>query len=51
MKITDEIKKRRLYFDGGTGTLLQAQGLAPGELPEAWNVTHPEKIIALHRRT
>lgn len=49
MKITDEIKKRRLYFDGGTGTLLQAQGLAPGELPEAWNVTHPEKIIALHR--
>lgn len=49
MKITDEIKQRRLYFDGGTGTLLQAQGLAPGETPEAWNETHPEVIIALHR--
>ena len=49
MKITDEIKKRRLYFDGGTGTLLQAQGLVPGEAPEAWNITYPEKITALHR--
>ncbi len=49
MKITDEIKKRRLYFDGGTGTFLQAQGLAPGEAPEAWNEAHPENIIALHR--
>lgn len=39
---------QRLYFDGGTGTVLQAMGLAPGETPESWNLTHPEKIIALH---
>ncbi len=49
MKITDEIKKRRLYFDGGTGTLLQSQGLAAGELPETWNEKYPERIVALHR--
>ncbi len=48
MDIRTEIRKRRLYFDGGTGTILQAMGLAPGELPETWNLTHPENVIALH---
>ncbi len=32
------------------GTLLQAEGLAPGELPETWNIEHPEKVEAIHRR-
>ncbi len=40
---------RRLFLDGGTGTLLQAAGLLPGELPESWNLTHPERISELHR--
>ena len=31
------------------GTLLQAQGLCPGELPERWNLTHHEVIRAIHR--
>ena len=31
------------------GTLLQAEGLAPGELPERWNITHAENIIKIHR--
>ena len=26
-----------LFFDGGMGTMLQAAGLAPGELPERLN--------------
>ncbi|MBQ8894759.1 MAG: homocysteine S-methyltransferase family protein [Clostridia bacterium] len=39
---------KRLYFDGGTGTVLQAMGLAAGETPESWNLSHPEKITALH---
>lgn len=30
--------------------LLQAEGLAPGELPETWNIEHPEKVKAIHRR-
>ena len=36
-----------LFFDGGTGSVLQAQGLLPGELPENWNVEQPEKIVQL----
>jgi len=37
-----------LYLDGGTGSVLQGQGLKPGEFPETWNVIHPDKIISLH---
>lgn len=40
--------KQVLFFDGGTGSVLQAQGLQPGELPEIWNITNSEKIINLH---
>ncbi len=49
MKITEYIKEHILYLDGGMGTLLQAQGLAPGELPERWNLTHPDVITSIHR--
>ncbi|MBQ8404535.1 MAG: homocysteine S-methyltransferase family protein [Clostridia bacterium] len=49
MKITEYIKENILYLDGGLGTLLQAEGLAPGELPELWNITHAEKIRKIHR--
>ncbi len=49
MKITEFLKDNRLFLDGGMGTLLQAQGLAPGELPERWNLTHPDTIRAVHR--
>ena len=49
MRITDYLKEHNLYLDGGMGTLLQAQGLCPGELPERWNITHPEVIRAIHR--
>lgn len=49
MKITEYIKEHILYLDGGMGTLLQAQGLGVGELPERWNVTHPELIQKIHR--
>ena len=47
--IREFLGKERLFFDGGTGTLLQARGLRPGELPELWNLTHPEIISGLHR--
>lgn len=49
MKFIDALHSQRLFFDGGTGTLLQAQGLKGGELPETWNLLHPERISALHR--
>ena len=36
-------------LDGGMGTLLQQQGLTPGERPEEWNITHPDAITAIHK--
>ena len=49
MKILEYIKENILYLDGGMGTLLQEKGLMPGELPERWNVTHPDVISDIHR--
>ena len=37
-----------LFFDGGTGTILQSLGLKGGELPETWNLSRSEDIINLH---
>ena len=40
-----------LLSDGAMGTRLQAEGLGPGEAPEAWNLTRPEileKIAAAY---
>ncbi len=48
--LRERLGKELLYFDGGMGTLLQENGLAPGELPETWNVEHPEVIREIHRR-
>lgn len=48
-KITELIKEKRIYFDGGTGTVLQSMGLPAGQPPELWNIEHPEKIISLHK--
>ncbi len=47
--IRELLKKKRLYFDGGTGTLLQEMGLKGGEPPELWNKANPQKITALHK--
>ena len=47
--IRELIKNKRLYFDGGTGTLLQEMGLKGGEPPELWNISNPQKITALHK--
>lgn len=49
MNIREALKKRILFFDGGTGSLLQEAGLKPGELPETWNNSHPEVVTKLHR--
>ena len=43
------LRTRRLFIDGGMGSLLQAQGLTPGELPERWNLSHPDVIEGVHR--
>lgn len=48
-ELLNEIEKRIVFFDGGMGSLLQANGLKPGELPETWNILHPDIITRLHR--
>lgn len=49
MKILDYLKENIVYLDGGMGTLLQKRGLKPGELPERWNVSHPDEIIDIQK--
>jgi len=38
-----------LISDGAWGTQLQARGLAPGESPDTWNLTHPDRVEAVAR--
>lgn len=49
MNFSEYLKNNIVYLDGGMGTLLQAQGLTPGEHPEKWNVSHPEIITDIHK--
>ena len=49
MNILNYLKENIVTLDGGMGTLLQAEGLRPGELPERWNLLHPEVIRRIHR--
>ncbi|WP_290776447.1 homocysteine S-methyltransferase family protein [Anaerofustis sp.] len=49
MNILDLIKKRKVFFDGGIGTLLQERGLKAGELPEKWNIDNPDEIKRIHK--
>lgn len=52
VKAADIFKKAYsdfVFIDGGCGSILQAQGLQPGELPETWNIIHPEIIQKMHR--
>ena len=50
MDFRDFLKNNTVVLDGGMGTLLQAQGLTPGEYPERLNLTDPELITSIHRR-
>ncbi len=41
---------RIILLDGAMGTMLQSAGLPMGQVPELWNITHPETVSALQRR-
>ena len=47
--VCNQLGKKRLYFDGAMGTMLQNRGLKLGEIPEIYNMTHPELIEGIHR--
>jgi 5-methyltetrahydrofolate--homocysteine methyltransferase len=40
---------RVLLMDGAMGTELQRAGMQPHECYELWNLTHPERVRAIHR--
>ena len=45
--ILERLGRERLYCDGGTGSILQEKGLKGGELPERWNLLHPEIVTGV----
>ena len=47
--LREKLGKELLFFDGGMGTLLQKEGLLPGELPENWNIEKKDVIRSIHR--
>ena len=49
MNVLDALRTQILFFDGAMGTMLQSRGLAPGQLPELYNLTHPDLVTDIHR--
>jgi 5-methyltetrahydrofolate--homocysteine methyltransferase len=49
-RLLDALVDRPLLGDGAMGTQLMLAGLEQGNCGEAWNLTHPEKVLAIQRR-
>jgi hypothetical protein len=45
--LQDAIRERPLLCDGAMGTQLMIAGLEQGNCGEAWNLTHPERVLAI----
>ena len=48
--LLEALRQRSLLADGAMGTQLMLAGLAQGSCGEAWNLTHPERVLAIQRR-
>jgi len=46
----EAVLERRLVCDGAMGTQLMLAGLEQGGCGELWNLTHPERVLAIQRR-
>lgn len=49
-RLLDAIRERPLLADGAMGTQLMLAGLEQGSCGEAWNLTHPERVLGIQRR-
>lgn len=49
MDVREYLKNNILVFDGAMGTMLQNKGLALGEIPETFNITHPDIVLSIHK--
>jgi 5-methyltetrahydrofolate--homocysteine methyltransferase len=50
MPLLDALGERVLLADGAMGTEIQQAGLESGGCGEAWNLDHPEQVLAIQRR-
>lgn len=48
--LQETILQRPLLGDGAMGTQLMLAGLEQGNCGEAWNLSHPERVLAIQRR-
>jgi 5-methyltetrahydrofolate--homocysteine methyltransferase len=48
--LLEALKERPLLGDGAMGTQLMMAGLEQGNSGEAWNLTHPDRVLAIQRR-
>src|SRR5882672_8139736 len=48
--LLEALQTRRLVGDGAMGTQLMLAGLEQGSCGEAWNLTQPERVLAIQRR-
>jgi 5-methyltetrahydrofolate--homocysteine methyltransferase len=50
-KLLHEVaREKRLVCDGAMGTQLMLAGLESGNCGELWNLTHPDRVLAIQRR-
>ncbi len=50
MTLLEALSNGPLLGDGAMGTQLMFAGLEQGSCGEAWNLTHPERVLAIQRR-
>jgi len=48
--LLEALQTRRLVCDGAMGTQLMLAGLESGSCGEAWNLTHPDRVLGIQRR-
>ena len=49
-RLQEAIRERPLLCDGAMGTQLMLAGLEQGGCGEAWNLRHPDRVLAIQRR-
>ena len=47
--LLEAVRTRRLVCDGAMGTQLMLAGLEQGGCGEAWNLSHPERVLAIQK--
>lgn len=50
MNLIEALKSKIIISDGAMGTMLQSSGLPNGHCPEEWNISHANKLSAIHKQ-